>query len=668
MSVGRVVKRVLIGRAERSDVGERALPKRIALPVFASDALSSVAYAADEIFLVLGLAGGSLALTQSLWVALAVAVVMAILVLAYRLNVVAYPSGGGDYEVVGTNLGPRAGLVVGSALLVDYVLTVAVSVSAGVQNASTAFGWLRGHEVMVAAAAILLLTLVNLRGLRESRRALALPTYLFIAAIAALVVTGAVRHFTGGLPAAESAALELVPADGYETVGMFAMAFLMLRAFSSGSAALTGIETISTGVPAFRSPKAKNAAVTLSIMGALGIAMLLSVVVLARWTGVQLAENPATQLLRDGVPVGEDHIQETLLGQISRAVFSGFDAGVILVSIVTGLILLVAANSAFNGFPALASILARDGFLPRQLYSRGDRLAFSNAILALAVAAVVFVLAFDASVTRLIQLYIVGVFVSFALSQIAMVRHWNRELIASQDPTARAGIGRRRVVNAVGATVSVLVLIIVLVTKFTHGVFLAVLAMAGLYVVMWLVRRHYDRVSRELVVIDDDTSLTRLPSRVHAVVLISKLNKPAVRALAYARATRPTTLEAVTVSVDQEATAELVAEWDRRGFDTPLKTLASPYRDVTGPVVDYVTSLRNQNPRELVAVYVPEYVVGRWYQNLLHNQNAARLKRRLHFESGVMVCSVPWQLRSAKGQEVWLDQAPPVTGSVRGPR
>ena len=644
-------------------LGETLLPKRIALPVFASDPLSSVAYAPDEILLTLGLAGGALALTNSWKVALAVVVVMVVVVASYRQNVHAYPSGGGDYEVATVNLGPRAGVGVASALLVDYVLTVAVSISSGVQNAAAAFEFVRGHEVEVAVGLIVFLTAINLRGVRESGSLFALPTYLFMVSILAMAVVGAVRHQRGTLPQAESAALELLPEQGYEALGTLAMAFLFLRAFSSGCAALTGVEAISNGVPAFRRPKSHNAATTLLLMGIIAITLLVSMVTLARWTGVQFAEDPATQLAVDGRPVGEDYVQDTVMGQVSKAVFEGFPLGVVVVSLVTGLILVLAANTAFNGFPVLGSILARDGYMPRQLHTRGDRLAFSNGIVILAGAAIALVVIFDAEVTRLIQLYIVGVFVSFTLSQLGMVRHWNRHLRLETRPAARRDMMRRRAISTVGATVCGVVLVVVVVTKFVHGAGFAIAAMAVLFVIMTRISRHYARVSRELQVDHGETDHTRLPSRVHAIVLVSRIHKPALRALAYARATRPSRLEAVTVSVDPAETAALREQWERLRIPVQLKALDSPYREVSRPVVEYVKSLRSDNPRDLVVVYVPEYVLGRWWEQVLHNQSALRLKTRLRFMPGVMVSSVPWQLSSSAGQEPALDG--PAPGDVR---
>ena len=648
----------------RSDnLGETLLTKRIALPVFASDALSSVAYAPDEILLTLGLAGGALAMTHSWPVALGVVLVMTVVVASYRQNVHAYPSGGGDYEIASTNLGSRAGTTVASALLVDYVLTVAVSISSGVQNAAAAFGFIRGHEVLMAVALIAALTGMNLRGVRESGRVFAIPTYLFMFSVLGMAAVGLVRRLMGDLPMAESADLALAPQTGHEQLGNLALAFLLLRAFSSGCAALTGVEAVSNGVPAFRKPKSRNAATTLLLMGIVAITLLASMIALAQWTGVKMAEEPSTQLLRDGVPVGNGYVQHTVMGQVAHAVFQGFPAGVVIVSVVTGLILVLAANTAFNGFPVLGSILARDGYLPRQLHTRGDRLAFSNGIILLAAAAGLLVVIYDAEVTKLIQLYIVGVFVSFTLSQFGMVRHWNRQLAVEKDARERRVMKRRRAINSVGAVMSGTVLVVVVVTKFVHGAGFAIAAMVALFVLMRAIRRHYDHVREELSVPEGDTRYQLLPSRVHAIVLVSTIHRPTLRALAYATATRPSRLEAVTVDVDAEATAALQAEWDGRAIPVPLKALESPYREITRPVVDYVKSLRRGRPRELVVVYIPQYVLGHWWEQLLHNQSALRLRARLIFTPGVMVASVPWQLESAEGAEDRMDG--PVAGDVR---
>ena len=663
-------KRLLLGRAMRSDrLGETLLPKRVALPVFASDALSSVAYAPDEIFLTLGIAGFS-AYAFSWKVGIAVALVMLVVVASYRQNVHAYPSGGGDYEVVTTNLGPTPGLTVASALLVDYVLTVAVSISSAAQYAASTIDALQGHEVTVAVVATVLLMSVNLRGVRESGTAFAIPTYAFMAAVLGMAAYGFFRLAFGHLPPVESHIFTLVPEQQYsQGLSGLAGGFLLLRAFSSGCAALTGVEAISNGVPAFKKPKSQNAATTLLLLGTIAVTMLTSIIVLAKVSGLRYAENVVDQLRlngehgvpsRGGVFFPEHNVhyaQDPVIGQLAKAIFDNVPLMAGIVTTVTGLILVLAANTAFNGFPVLGSILAQDRYLPRQLHTRGDRLAYSNGIILLAAFAIVLIVSFDAQVSRLIQLYIVGVFVSFTLSQTGMVRHWTRLLRTEQDPAARARMKRSRIINGVGLSVTGVVLVVVLVTKFLLGAWIAIAAMIALFLLMRGIRRHYDGVSQELVVDEDEDSV--LPSRNHAIVLVSKIHKPTMRAVMYARAMRPTTLEAVTVSVDPEETKALQAEWDRRGIPVPLKVLDSPFREVTDPVIDYVRSVRRGSPRDLVTVLIPEYVVGRWWEHLLHNQSALRLKGRLLFTPGVMVTSVPWQLKSSQGLEDRIEGTAP---------
>jgi amino acid transporter len=654
-----VPKRILIGRALRSDrLGETLLPKRIALPVFASDALSSVAYAPEEILLTLSVAGLS-AIHFSWQIGVVVAVVMLAVVASYRQNVHAYPSGGGDYEVATVNHGATSGLVVASALMVDYVLTVAVSTTSGVANVVSAVPALRGHEVALSLAVVLILMAVNLRGVRESGTAFAIPTYAFMAGVLGMTLYGIFRHVVLGVHLqAESAAYHLQALPGDNGLAGFALVFLLLRAFSSGCAALTGVEAISNGVPAFRKPKSRNAASTLLLMGTIAVTMFMGIIYLARLTGLRMAEHPETQLV--GAP--HNYHQKTALAQISEAVFSNFTPGFYFVATVTGLILVLAANTAFNGFPVLGSILAQDRYLPRQLHTRGDRLAFSNGIILLAGVAMVFIVAYGADPTRLIQLYIVGVFVSFNMSQSGMIRHWTRLLRSETDPKKRAHMIRSRAINSFGLVMTALVLVVVLVTKFTHA-WVAIMLMVVLFVMMKAIRRHYDRVAAELASAEEPGDEAVLPSRVHSIVLVSKIHKPTLRALAYAKLGRSSTLEAVTVNVDPPDTKLLRTEWQERGIDVPLKVLDSPYREITRPILDYVKNLRRSSPRDVVTVYIPEYVVGHWYEHLLHNQSALRLKGRLLFTPGVMVVSVPWQLESSERRKPQREWSAP--GSVR---
>ena len=656
VGVGGLSKRILVGRKLRSSqLGETLLPKRIALPVFASDALSSVAYAPDEVFIMLSVAGAS-TYVWSWKIGIAVALVMLTVVASYRQNVHAYPSGGGDYEVATVNLGRTAGVTVASALLVDYVLTVAVSVSSGVQNAASAVPFINHHETEWACILVVALAAMNLRGVRESGAWFAVPTYGFMLGVIGMAAYAAIRATAGTLPDVESAKLQLHPAPGYGgSIGTAAMVFLLARAFSSGCAALTGVEAISNGVPAFRKPKSKNAATTLLLLGGIAVTMLLSIIVLARQMGLKYVDPADLERLRnpDGSRLHKGYDEHTVIAQISRAVFSDFPPGFYFVVAMTGIILILAANTAFNGFPVLGSILAKDGFAPRQLGSRGDRLAYSNGILFLAGLAVVLIIAFHAEPTRLIQLYIVGVFVSFNLSQLGMIRHWTRHLRTETDPAARRRMFRSRAINTFGLAMTAIVFVIVLITKFLAGAWIAILAMVVFFAIMKSIRRHYDRVADELVVGDEDPVL---PTRVHAMVLVSKLHKPTMRALAFAKATRPNVLEAVFVASDQDQSDRLMEEWDQRHIDVPLKVLYSPYREIIRPIVQYAMEIRQHNPRGVVAVFIPEYVVGRWWEQLLHNQTPLRLKGRLLFTPGVMVISVPYQLRGseiAKEREDW---------------
>ncbi len=633
-----LIKRLLLGRPFRTErLRETLLSKRLALPIFASDALSSVAYAPAEILATVSVAG--LAIYHlSPWVGAAVVVVLLTVVTSYRQNVQAYPSGGGNYEVVTTNLGQRYGLVVASSLLVDYVLTVAVSVAAGVENLGSLMPWLAERPAVIAVAVVVLLAAMNLRGVRESGIAFAIPTYGFMIAVLGMIGYGLVRIFLlGDQVRTESASFKLAAEGSFTGV---ALVFLLLRAFSAGSAALTGVEAISNGVPAFRKPKGRNAATTLLLLGVVASTMMGGILLLASKTGLRYVEDPTRQL----VGAGEGYQQKTVMAQLAEAVFSGFPLAYYLVVITTALILVLAANTAFNGFPVLGSILAQDRYLPRQLHTRGDRLAFSNGILFLAVSAGVLLVVFDASPSALIHLYIVGVFTSFTLSQLGMVRHWQRLLFMERDQVLRRSMRRRQAINAVGLSMTGSVLVVVLITKFTQGAWIALVLMAMVYLVMLGIRRHYDRVSAELI---PPEQRGLLPSRNHTIVLVSTLHKPALRALAYARATRPDTLSAVTVSVDEAATARLQREWAQREIPIPLTVIDSPYREITHPVVSYVKDIRRESPRDVVTVFVPEYVVGHWWENLLHNQSALRLKSRLRFEPGVMVTSVPYQLSSS---------------------
>jgi amino acid transporter len=598
--------------------------------------------------------GGLALLHLTPWVAAAVIALLIVVVLSYRQTCYAYPNGGGAYAVSRANLGRRAALIAASALLVDYVLTVAVSVAAGVANVVSAFPELAPHAVSISVGLVLVLALVNLRGVKESGAAFAIPTYGFVASVFLMLAVGFWRLVAGNAPVAESAHIAIRPEQ--HVTGLLLVA-LVLRSFASGCTALTGVEAVSNGVPNFKRPKSRNAADTLAIMGAMTVVMFVGITALAMVTKVHVAQDPSALI---GAPQG--YQKRTVIAQLAGSVFGLDSIAFFAVQAFTAAILVLAANTAYNGFPILASILGEDGFLPRQFARRGDRLVFSNGIVILAGLAGLLIWAFDASTTRLIQLYIIGVFVSFTLSQAGMVKHWLTELRTLVGQEKRRHIHRSLAINATGAVVTAIVLVIVLVTKFTHGAWIVVIAMPLVYAMMTGIRRHYDSVDVELA--PQPGGIT-LPTRIHAVVLVSKLHTPTLQALAFARATRPSTLAAVTVRTTAAETDRLMREWVDRDVPVPLTVLDSPFREITRPVLDYISELHEQHPRDLVSVFVPEYVVGHWWQHILHNQSALRLKARLLFQSRVMVTSVPWQIGTTPPDSVFTP--PPVSGSETVP-
>ncbi|MEU1230749.1 APC family permease [Streptomyces sp. NPDC005828] len=639
MRAGSAAKRLLVGRPlDTGRLGETLLPKRIALPVFCSDPLSSVAYATEEILLVLGL--GGLAVLHLAWYAAAGIVVLLVVVVAsYRQTCYAYPGGGGAYVVSAENLGRRAALTAASALLIDYVMTVAVSVVSGVAAITSAIPSLDGHAVSLSVFFVVVLTWMNLRGVRESGRWFAVPTYAFIAVVYLMFAVAAVRMATGTMIRAESADL---PVEEVSTYSGIALVLLALRAFASGCTALTGVEAVSNGVPAFAKPKSRNAAMTLAIMGALSATMFFGITVLAMVYEVHVAEDPTELGLAPGTPMS------TALAQIGRATFGDWHVLFYALQAVTAGVLILAANTAFNGFPMLASVLGRDRYAPRQLVHRGDRLVYSNGIVLLALAAIALIVAFDAQLTRLIQLYIIGVFVSFTLSQAGMVKHWRRELAGPSGTGAadRRTVHRRLAINGFGACLTAVVLVIVLITKFTHGAWLVVIAMPLLYAGMKAVRRHYDTVAAEVAVAPGDRPRTLAEN--HILVLVASVNAPSLRALSYARTLRPDSLTAVTVAEDPAEAEVLRATWEAHGIDVPLRVLSSPYRSIVQPVLRHVRDAPERTGESVVSVVIPEYVVGHWWERPLHNQIALRLKAHLLFMQDVVVIDVPYRLASAR--------------------
>ena len=581
------------------------LGKTIALAVFASDALSSVAYATEEILLVL-VQAGTVALSYSIPISIAIAVLIAIVVSSYRQTIRAYPQGGGAYIVSKDNLGVPAGLIAGAALLIDYVLTVAVSVAAGVAALTSAVPSLFPYRTWLCVVAVVGIAVTNLRGIRESGKLFAAPTYLFIGSLGVLILYGGLGATFDLIP---EAPYQRHP-PGLEGIGLL----LLLRAFSSGCTALTGVEAVSDGVPAFKPPEAHNARVVLTCLGVILIVLFLGTTFLAYDFGLT------------------PRAEETVISQLARHVFGG---GLLYyeIQVVTMLILLLAANTSFADFPRLSFFLARDRFIPRQFATQGDRLVFSNGILILSGLAAALLVIFRGDTHKLIPLYAVGVFLSFTLSQASMVRRWLR---LKED-----GWRWRWWLNAVGALVTGLVMITIAATKFTHGAWIVVILIPTLVVVFVTVHRHYEEVAVQLSL---DGFAPPPPMTNTVLVLVGDIHRGVVKAIQYAQSLSPNA-KAVFVETDPERTRRLEEKWGKYGMGIPLIVLSSPYRSLLGPLTEYIDHLQAQGENHVVTIVLPEFIPARWWQLGLHNQTAFLIKGAMLFRKNVIVTDVPYHLR-----------------------
>jgi amino acid transporter len=611
------VKRALLGQPipTAHEVHER-LGRATGLAVFASDALSSSAYATEEILLILALAGTG-ALHVGMPISVGIAILIAIVVSSYRQTILAYPSAGGAYIVSRENLGTYPSLVAGAALLTDYVLTVSVSVAAGIAAVTSAVPSLYPYRVELCVLGVLVIAVANLRGVRESGRVFAIPTYAFIGSYVLMIGWGMLVLMRGAAPSAPA-----LPAASSAGDAQALTLFLILRAFASGCVALTGIEAVSNGVPAFRPPEAKNARQVLVALGAVLTVLFVGITFLANGFGLTPME------------------QETINSQLARRVFGDGTPLYYVVQALTMLILIIAANTSFADFPRLSSFMARDRFMPRQFASRGDRLAFSNGIIILAVLSALLLVVFRAETHALIPLYAIGVFVSFTLSQLGMVRFWFRE----RGPHWQM----RATLNATGAVTTGVVSLIIAITKFTHGAWLVILLIPLVVLLLLTIRRHYDDVAYQL-------SLEGLepedppPARHHVIVLVGDVHRGVLGAIRYARAISPEA-RAVYVEIDAESRRRLEQRWAKWASGIPLVVLRSPYRSVVGPLLEYVDRLQHEAPDTLVTIILPEFLPGRWWQQLLHNQTALLIKGALLFRRGVIVTDVPYHL-AARGRE-----------------
>jgi amino acid transporter len=600
-------KRLLVGKPIPSSLAHHERLSRVTgLAVLSSDALSSVAYATDFILATLVVAGVS-AFAYAIPISLVIAALLAVVAFSYRQTIHAYPTGGGAYIVAKENIGAMAGLIAAASLLVDYTLTVSVSISAGVLAITSAFPRTDVYRVEMCLAFLALLMIGNLRGIRESGRIFAVPTYFFVFSISGLILAGLYRYVTGGIVPVN---VPLPPEAGHAKL----TTFLLLTAFANGCTAMTGVEAVSNGVPAFRPPESKNAAATLVTMAALAIGMFVGITVLAHAYGV--------------VP----NRTESGVSQLGRAIFGGQTLTYYSMQAATTLILVLAANTAYADFPRLASIVARDRYLPRQFMNQGDRLAFSNGILVLSVFAAVLIIAFRGDTQLLLPLYMIGVFVSFTLSQAGMVIHWRR--------TREPGWTTSAAINGFGAVVTGVVLVIVAVTKTFEGAWIVLLLIPIIVLLFNATRRHYDHVASQLTLRGYTPQ-----ARVHNTVVmpIGGMQRAVVEALRYAE-TLSDDVRAVYVDIDPRGTEQLRRDWEAWGGRVKLIVLPSPYRSVIEPLLDYIKAVGLERPDDYVTVILPEFVPARWWQQLLHNQSALLIKGALLFRPNTVVTSVPFHL------------------------
>jgi amino acid transporter len=603
-----LLKRFVVGKPIPSHLARHERLSRVTgLAVLSSDALSSVAYATEEILRVLVVAGvGALGIASP--IALIIAAILAVVVFSYRQTIYAYPSGGGAYIVAKDNLGELPALIAAGSLLIDYVLTVAVSIAAGVAAITSAVPEWHINRVEMTLAFVVVLMLGNLRGIRESGRIFAVPTYFFVVTILLLIAVGVIRFLTGTV-------VPVAPAAPVASSGAPLTLFLLLTAFSNGCTAMTGVEAVSNGVPAFEPPESKNAASTMLMMAGLAITMFVGITALSHAYQVVPAD------------------QETVVSQLARGVFGSRGIAYYAVQAGTTLILVLAANTAYADFPRLASILARDRYVPRQFMNQGDRLAFSNGIVGLSVLAGILLVAFGGDTHALIPLYMIGVFVSFTLSQAGMVIHWRR----------RGGAGWRAsaAINGIGALVTGIVLIVVAVTKALEGAWIIMLLIPLNVLFFRLTRAHYDGVAKQLTL----RGWTRQRLRRNTVLIpISGIQRAVIAALDYAR-TLSSDVRALYVNIDPTATEQLKREWDQWGDGVPLVVLESPYRSLMEPLLEYVEQVATDRPSDYVTVVLPEFVPARWWHHLFHNQRALLIKGALLFQPNTVVTSVPFHLQ-----------------------
>ena len=634
-----------------------ALPKRYALPLFGADGISSVAYAADQMILTLAAAGAS-ALAFSPWIGLGVAMVGLLVIGTYRYNINQIASEG-DIQLVHRKLGALPSIVMGASSLMDYMLTVAVSMSSASSFLVALYPQIQDWRTLIAVLLIVALTLFALRGVQLLGKIAYWPLYVFLALLGVTLIVGWVRAATGTLPLAESATYVIAPELETHSLEGLALVLLLARSFSAGLVAFSGVSTISNSVKYFRRPKKYNAAVTMMLMGLITSVLLVSLLGFAAATRVHMVHDTTRFLFIDGHTPGEYFHQKPALYQVALAIYQGAPFFAQLLVFATVGVLIIASLTAFTGFPVIASSLADYQYLPVFFRSVDSRGLYANGVLALSAFSIFLTCIFGSDVYSLIQLYIVGMCLSMMLVQLAVVRYRMRLLRITLAQMPRRALLRDIAVSTVGVVVTTAVLVTIVVTKFAAGAWLSLGMIALMVGGMVVTRRHYDAVDAALDIplnAESVADVAALPSRVHAIVYVERVRRPAVRALSYARAGRPSTIEALTVNNDRAALEIVKKRWYALGIPVPLSVIDSPYRDTVDAVVSYVRRRRKKSPRDILVVYLPEFVVKHWWQRILHRRTVRRLKQALLHEPGVMTATVPWAMHEDEVYDEIFDQ------------
>nr|WP_294458254.1 APC family permease [uncultured Rothia sp.] len=633
------------------------LPKRYALPLFGADGISSVAYAADQMILTLAAAGAS-ALAFSPWIGLGVAMVGLLVIGTYRYNINQIASEG-DIQLVHRKLGALPSIVMGASSLMDYMLTVAVSMSSASSFLVALYPQIQDWRTLIAVLLIVALTLFALRGVQLLGKIAYWPLYVFLALLGVTLIVGWIRAATGTLPLAESATYVIAPELETHSLEGLALVLLLARSFSAGLVAFSGVSTISNSVKYFRRPKKYNAAVTMMLMGLITSVLLVSLLGFAAATRVHMVHDTTRFLFIDGHTPGEYFHQKPALYQVALAIYQGAPFFAQLLVFATVGVLIIASLTAFTGFPVIASSLADYQYLPVFFRSVDSRGLYANGVLALSAFSIFLTCIFGSDVYSLIQLYIVGMCLSMVLVQLAVVRYRMRLLRITLAQMPRRALLRDIAVSTVGVVVTTAVLVTIVVTKFAAGAWLSLGMIALMVGGMVVTRRHYDAVDAALDIplnAESVADVAALPSRVHAIVYVERVRRPAVRALSYARAGRPSTIEALTVNNDRAALEIVKKRWYALGIPVPLSVIDSPYRDTVEAVVSYIRRRRKKSPRDILVVYLPEFVVKHWWQRILHRRTVRRLKQALLHEPGVMTATVPWAMHEDEVYDEIFDQ------------